>query len=170
MVCTILNPTIYEVVMKRRQRSLHFVPACNSTIRNFRRGISLHGHTQHSRESLGFANHHIDTIPIVAQIARHALARYRRRHREDLDFNRLYWTAPLSACNAHDLERKQIEESIGLEGIVSLTDHDNIDGPMELQRDGKHETAISLEWTVPYGPAYFHRSEEHTSELQSRFG
>jgi hypothetical protein len=159
--------------MKRRHRSLHFLPTCNKTLRNFRRGISLHGHTQHSRESLGFINHHIDTVPIVAQIARHALSRYRRDHGEELDFNRAYWTAPLSAGDAHDLERKQIEDALGLEGIVSLTDHDNIDGVMEWQDGEGRGTVVSLEWTVPYGPAYFHlgvhnlpRTEAHELTLR----
>ena len=76
--------------MKRWQRSLHFLPTCNKTFSHFRRGISLHGHTQLSRESLGFMSYHIDTLPIVAQIARRALARYRRDHGEELDFNRAF--------------------------------------------------------------------------------
>jgi hypothetical protein len=141
--------------MKGRQRSLHFLPDSNSAIRYFSRGVSLHGHTQHSKESLGFLNRHVDTLPIVSQVARHALARYRQDHGEDLDFGRAYWTAPLCARNAHELERKQIEDALGLEGLVSLTDHDNIDGAMELRNEDS-EAIISLEWTVPYGRAYFH--------------
>ena len=139
--------------MKRRQRSLQFLPDDHDAIRDFRRGISLHGHTQHSRESLGFINHHIDTVPIVAQIVRHGLARYRRDHGEDLDFNRAYWTAPLSPRDAHDLERKHIEDGLGLEGTVSLTDHDNIDGAMELQGDegwSSSETAAAS-WKATSG-------------------
>jgi hypothetical protein len=154
--------------MKRRPRSLHFLPVDQDAICSFRCGISLHGHTQHSRESLGFINHHIDTVPIVAQIARHALARYRRDHGEDLDFNRAYWTAPLSARQADDLERKQIEDLLGLEGIVSTTDHDNIDGALELQSDGGRETVVSLEWTVPYGPAHFHLGVHNLPPTKAR--
>jgi len=154
--------------MKRRQRSLHFLPVCHHAIRNFRRGISLHGHTQHSRESLGFINHHIDAVPIVAQIARHGMARYRREHGEELDFSRAYWTAPLSAHDAFDLERKQIEDALGLEGIVSLTDHGNIDGVMECQGAGGQEAVVSLEWTVPYGPAYFHLGVHNLPRTQAR--
>lgn len=147
---------------------MHFLPDCNSAIRNFRRGVSLHGHTQHSQESLGFINRHIDALPIVSQVARHALARYRRDHGEDLDFNRAYWTAPLSACDAHELERKQIEDALGLEGIVSLTDHDNINGPMELRGSESGEVIISLEWTVPYGAAYFHLGVHNLPPARAR--
>lgn len=89
--------------MKRWPRSLHFLTACNHTVRNFRRGVSLHGHTQHSRESLGFIEHYIDAVPVVAQITRHALARYQRDHGKELDFNRAFWTAPLTAGEVHDL-------------------------------------------------------------------
>jgi hypothetical protein len=154
--------------MKRRQRSLHFFPVCHKPIRNFPRGISLHGHTQHSRESLGFINHHIDTVPIVAQIARLGLARYRRDHGEDLDFNRAYWTAPLTSSDAYDLERKQMEDGLGLEATVSLTDHDNIDGAMELQGDEGRQIVVSLEWTVPYGPACFHLGVHNLPRAKAR--
>jgi len=154
--------------MKRRQRSLHFLPTCNKTLSNFRRGISLHGHTQLSREGLGFINHHIDTVPIVAQIARHALARYRRDHGEELDFNRAFWTAPLSPRDARDLERKQIERALGLEGIVSLTDHDDIGGAMEWQGAEEREPVISLEWTLPYGPISFHLGVHNLPRTRAR--
>lgn len=154
--------------MKRWQRSLHFLPTCNSMIRRFCRGISLHGHTHHSRESLGFINRHIGTVPIVAQIARHAMARYRRDHGEDLDFNRAYWTAPVSAREAFELERKQIEEDLGLEGIVSLTDHDTLDGVMELAENDMPSTVVSLEWTVPYRPAYFHLGIHNLPRREAR--
>ncbi len=154
--------------MKRRPRSLHFLPNCNNALSNFHRGVSLHGHTHHSRESLGFLNRHIDTLPVVAQVTRHALARYRKDHGENLDFGRAYWTAPLSAREALDLERKQIERALGLEGLVSLTDHDNIDGPMELWSNEDGKVIISLEWTVPYGRAYFHLGVHNLPPAQAR--
>jgi hypothetical protein len=154
--------------MKRWPRSLHFLPACNHTVRNFRRGVSLHGHTQHSRESLGFIEHYLDAVPGVAQIARHALARYKRDHGKELDFNRAFWTAPLTAGEAHDLERKQVEDALGLEGIVSLTDHDNIDGAMELLCDEVGEAVVSLEWTLPYGPASFHLGVHNLPRAKAR--
>jgi hypothetical protein len=96
------------------------------------------------------------------------MSRYRRDHGEDLDFNRAYWTAPMSAGDAHELERKQIEYALGLEGIVSLTDHDNIDGAMELQAGEDRKAVVSLEWTVPYGPAYFHLGVHNLPAPQAR--
>ena len=154
--------------MKRRQRSLHFHPVRSDARRSFRRGISLHGHTQHSREGLGFLNRYVDAVPGVAQLARHGMARFRQEHGANLDFSRAFWTAPLSPRQAHDLERKQIEDSLDLEGSVSLTDHDNIDGAMEWPADEGHEVVVSLEWTLPYGPAGFHLGVHNLPREQAR--
>jgi hypothetical protein len=154
--------------MGRWPQSLHFLPACNNTVRKFNRGISLHGHTQHSRESLGFLNHHIDTVPIVAQIARVAMARYEREHGETLDFNRAFWTAPVSAGDAYELEKQQIEDHLGLEGTVSMTDHDTIDGALDRQGDGRQGAVVSLEWTVPYRAVYFHLGVHNLPRAQAR--
>jgi hypothetical protein len=74
----------------------------------------------------------------------------------------------MSPRDAHDLERKQIEDILGLEGTVSLTDHDNIDGAMELQGDEGRETVVSLEWTLPYGPAYFHLGVHNLPRVKAR--
>jgi hypothetical protein len=154
--------------MKRWHCSPHFLTTCNNNVRNFRRGISLHGHTHHSREYLGFVKHHISAVPIVAQIVGYGLARYRRDHGEDLDFNRAYWTAPLSAREAYELERKQIEGTLGLQGLVSLTDHDDIEGPMELTESGGQPAVVSLEWTVPFQAAYFHLGVHNLPRAQAR--
>ena len=41
--------------------------------------------------------------------------------------------------------------------IVSLTDHDNIEAPVSLQvLDECRGTPISVEWTVSFGPTFFH--------------
>jgi hypothetical protein len=61
-----------------------------------------------------------------------------------------------------------MEAALGLEGIVSLTDHDNIDGAMEWQCHNGRETVVSLEWTVPYGPAYFHLGVHNLPRAEAR--
>ena len=71
-------------------------------------------------------------------------------------FSRAYWTPPLSPASALRLERGQIE-GIGLQPLVSLTDHDDIEAPMALQvTASRAEAPVSLEWTVPYGASYLH--------------
>jgi hypothetical protein len=58
---------------------------------------------------------------------------------------------------AHETEKDQIEKSLGLKSLVSLTDHDNIEAPLLLRtRAGTADTPISLEWSVPFGGTIFH--------------
>lgn len=48
-------------------------------------------------------------------------------------------------------------EQLGLDGIVSITDHDSIDANLELRESNeKGKTPISMEWTVPFDDAFFH--------------
>lgn len=86
-----------------------------------------------------------------------ALKKQCRKSRIPVDFSRAYWTPPLTPQLAYDTERDQIERTLGLKALVSLTDHDNVEAPMWLR--GVPETAhvpVSLEWSVPFGGTIFH--------------
>ena len=55
------------------------------------------------------------------------------------------------------MERRQISETLGLAPLVSLSDHDSIEAAMHLHVVEKPETVpVSVEWTVPFGPSFFH--------------
>ena len=67
---------------------------------------------------------------------------------------RAFWRPPLTPREALDLESRQIE-TLGLDPMVSLTDHDDIQaGALLAVVDPK--VPISTEWTIPYGPSFFH--------------
>lgn len=86
-----------------------------------------------------------------------ALEKQCRKSRIPVDFSRAYWTPPLSPKLAYETERDQIEDTLGLKSLVSLTDHDTIEAPLLLRK--VHETAhtpISLEWSVPFAGTIFH--------------
>ncbi len=122
----------------------------------FRTGVSLHSHTLHSRESLDFIYRAASGAPLLATVIRHGAALYRKRHGQTLDLTRGWWTPPLGAHDAWLLEKTQIE-TLDRNAMVSLTDHDNIDAPVSLQvLDECRGTPISVEWTVPFGPTFFH--------------
>lgn len=122
----------------------------------FRTAVSLHSHTLHSRESLDFIYHAATRAPILAAVIRHGAAVYRKRHGATLDLARGWWTPPLGANDAWVLEKSQIE-ALDRNAIVSLTDHDNIEAPVSLQvLEECQGTPISVEWTVPFGPTFFH--------------
>jgi hypothetical protein len=142
--------------MGRARTQVYFLPADGSVTRAFRTGVSLHSHTEHSRERLGDLPRYLERMPVVAQFLRWERDRYRAETGRTIDFSRAYWRGPLCARSAHELERLQIER-LGLRAIVSMTDHDNIDAGLMLQTGRAiGEIPVSLEWTVPYEQAYFH--------------
>lgn len=122
--------------------------------RTFSTAISLHSHTQHSQEYLYF-------IPAFAsqhRLLRWALARQERRCKKVRpDFNKGYWTPPLTARAAYELERAQIEDILNLASIVSITDHNSIEAPLLLQlAPATNSEPLSMEWSVPFETTEFH--------------
>src|SRR5262245_4675358 len=122
----------------------------------YKTGISLHSHTLHSRESLDFIDHASRKSALLRCVLRQGQARYRAVHGRELNLRRGWSTPPLAPLDAYDLEARQLE-SMGLTPLVSLTDHDDIEAPMSLQAVAQGQRIpISVEWTVPYGPTFFH--------------
>jgi hypothetical protein len=116
-------------------------------------GVSLHSHTNRSKESLYF-------IPQLAQkcpLLHAALEKQCAKAAIPVDFGQAYWTPPLNPQQAYELEKKQIEDVLGLTGMVSLTDHDSIEAP-SLLRTAPQTASIplALEWSVPFGTTIFH--------------
>jgi hypothetical protein len=142
--------------MTHRRTVFRNVPTDCNIIRKFDFGISLHGHTDRSREKLGFIDRILEGTPILTALTRDALRRYREVHGKKLDFSRAYWTAPTSPQQAYALEKDQIENSLELASMVSLTDHDDVEAGMELHTDDPQHVPISVEWTVPFPPTYLH--------------
>lgn len=122
----------------------------------FEVGVSLHSHTNHSRESLSF-------VPLLADRwapVRWYFEHHQRKARQGKIPINLFdanWTPPATAREAYELERKQIEDVLGLQAIVSLSDHDNIAASTRLRVMPQFADApISVEWTVPFEEGYFH--------------
>lgn len=123
----------------------------------FRAGVSLHSHTMHSREYLGRFPGYISQIPVASYIIEREVGRLHLYGRRNVDFRRIYWTPPLSPREAFELERWQIEVMLGLPGLVSLSDHDNIEAGLHLQiLKSTARVPISVEWSVPYEGTVFH--------------
>jgi hypothetical protein len=122
----------------------------------YRSGVSLHGHTRHSQESLGFIGKLLERNRLTRQWIEGKKEDCRRITGVTLAFEDAYWTPPLCERLAFDVETRQIEE-LGLKPMVSLTDHNSIDACTLLRADDSlRETPISTEWTVPFGSAVFH--------------
>ena len=135
----------------------HFAWLHPSVVRRFRLGLSLHSHTMHSRERLDFVPRIAQTVPVLRNIVAYEERRYLRKKGYPLDYSRAYWTPPLPEREAFRLERRQIEHDLGLNAVVSLTDHDNIEASKRLDLFEECRSApVSVEWTAPYGPSFFH--------------
>jgi hypothetical protein len=119
---------------------------------SFRSGVSIHSHTQFSKESLGFIPHYASRIPWISGCVDKACQEYRSKTGVELDFSRAYWTPPFGPKEVWLSELKQIEQALGLFALISITDHDNIDAAKTMS----NRLPISLEWTVPHRDGYFH--------------
>ena len=122
----------------------------------FQSAVSLHSHTLHSRESLGFIYHLAAKFETIYVALRLAESTYHKLHGRNLDLDRAWWTPPLAARDAWQLETDHIE-TLGLNALVSITDHDNIEAPRMLRvLSDCRSTPISVEWTVPFRPTFVH--------------
>lgn len=122
----------------------------------FRSGVSLHSHTRHSQESLGFIATFLGRRTTTQRWFATQREKCLRATGIDLDLGRAYWTPPLCERMAQAVEQKQIEQ-LGLKPMVSLTDHDRIDACLLLRQDpASRQAPISTEWTVLWGAAVFH--------------
>jgi hypothetical protein len=116
----------------------------------FHSAVCLHGHTMHSVECLSFLPRHLHHVPGISQVVG-----YYERARS-VDFARAWWTPPLTPASALRLEREQIA-ALGLRPMVSLTDHDDIEGGLAVGVTADPaDTPVSVEWTVPYERSIFH--------------
>lgn len=112
----------------------------------FRAGVSLHSHTQFSEEGLAAFAGYVRKSPF----SRYLLG-------IGVDYERAFYNPPLTPRQAYRLEEKQIQRRLQLPALVSLTDHDKIDGNKMLHLLDRYRKApISTEWTVPFGPSFFH--------------
>jgi len=128
-----------------------------SALPSFGTVVSLHGHTLHSRESLGFVNRLARNVPLIRFALARGAERYRRIHGTELDVTRAWWTPPLAPYGAWRLEADRIAVQFGARPLVSLSDHDDIEAGVTLRvLDECASAPISVEWTVPFEGTFFH--------------
>ena len=117
----------------------------------FHTGVSLHSHTNQSRETLDFlanlGSKYATIRPLLARLERRAQEHYGIH----VNYATSYWTPPMTPKLAFDLESGQIE-NLDLHSMVSITDHDTIEAPMLLRTvPSARRIPVSVEWSVPYG-------------------
>ena len=125
--------------------------------KGFAAGVSLHSHTNQSKETLDFIAEMTEGKRLIQSIMRWAEDRSERTAGIRPNYARSYWTPPLTPRLAFDLERKQIESLTELPALVSITDHDDIQAPLLLRSiESARHIPVSVEWTVPFAETAFH--------------
>jgi hypothetical protein len=119
--------------------------------RGFRTGVSLHSHTNQSHETLDFLANFGNQFPVLRPLMARCERRAHELHGIRMDYSRSFWTPPMTPKLAFDLESRQIEK-LGLDSMVSISDHDNINAPMLLRSvPSARQIPVSVEWSAPYG-------------------
>jgi len=159
--------------MSLKRTKLNILPKRTSLRGRAKTGVSLHCHTQFSREMLDFVPYYASKLPIISFFWHRERDNYQARSGKKIDFSDAFWSPPLPPETVFKAEKEQIE-SVDLDAIVSLSDHDCIDANITVnEKTGKH-SPISLEWTVPFEYGFFHvgvhnlpkdRSREITDQL-----
>jgi hypothetical protein len=139
------------------QSSISYLWREPEAAKNFTMGVSLHSHTNQSQETLDFIAELSKNWGILQPVMRWCENRCHRLTGIRPDYARSYWTPPLTPSLAFDLERGQIEDRLQMPGLVSLTDHDDINAPMLLRSvPSSRHIPVSVEWTVPFAQTAFH--------------
>ena len=119
--------------------------------RDFTTGVSLHSHTSQSRETLNFIADLTTEMPMVKKLIEWAEDRCMSYSGIKPDYEKAFWTPPLNPRQAFELERDQIENSLQITGLVSISDHDDISAPLLLRTiPSARHIPVSTEWSVPY--------------------
>jgi len=139
------------------QSSISYLWREPQAARGFTTGVSLHSHTNQSRETLDFIAELSRDWKLLQPVMRWAERRSCRLSGIRPDYAHSYWTPPLTPRLAFDLESSQIENKLQLPALVSLTDHDDIQAPLLLRSvPSARHIPISVEWTVPFYESAFH--------------
>ncbi|MDQ3062437.1 MAG: hypothetical protein M3R14_06170, partial [Acidobacteriota bacterium] len=142
--------------MNLKQRRLHILDKAKNLGKEAKTGVSLHCHTEHSKEMLDFVPHYAAKIPIVSYFWEKERQRYSGREGRELNFSTGYWSPPFTGHEVYRLEKEQIN-GMGLEAVVSITDHDCIDANLQVgEQNNPAQAPISMEWTVPFEYAFLH--------------
>ncbi|MGO8756582.1 MAG: PHP domain-containing protein [Terracidiphilus sp.] len=117
----------------------------------FRSGVSLHSHTNQSRETLDFLANFGNQYPVMRPLLSRLERRAEQMHGIRVDYATSYWVPPMTPKLAFDLESRQIEK-LDLAPMVSISDHDTIKAPMLLRTvPSARQIPVSVEWSAPYG-------------------
>lgn len=153
--------------MNLKKTRLHVLQKKQDLSQTAKTGVSLHCHTEYSKEMLDFVPFYAEKLPVISYFWRKERDRYIEREGKGIDFSTAHWSPPLTARAVYNLEKTQINQ-VGLESLVSLSDHDSVDANLQLNETVEnHNAPISLEWTVPFEIGFFHVGVHNLPEARA---
>lgn len=142
--------------MNLKKTRLHILHEKRDLSQKAKTGVSLHCHTEHSKEMLDFVPFYAEKLPIISYFWKKERDKYLEKEGKGIDFSTAYWSPPLTAQEVYNIEKQQINDA-DLGAVVSLSDHDSIDSNLKVNETTNNDQApISLEWTVPFEYGFFH--------------
>ncbi len=142
--------------MNLKRTRLHILHEPKDLSKEANTGVSLHCHTEHSKEMLNFVPHYAARLPIISFFWNRENKSHLKRRGKPIGFEGAYWSPPMTARDVYNIEKTQINE-VGLNAITSITDHDSIEANLKINESTPNEQApISMEWTVPFEIGFFH--------------
>src|SRR5215213_1375323 len=143
-------------MMNLKQTRLHILHEAETLAPKAKTGVSLHCHTEYSKEMLDFVPHYAEKLPIISYFWKKERDKYLEKEGKGIDFSTAFWSPPMTPHDVFRIEKEQINKA-GLDAIVSISDHDSIAGTLQLNESLDNAKApISLEWTVPFEYGFFH--------------
>ncbi len=142
--------------MNLKRTRLHILHQPKDLSKKAKTGVSLHCHTEHSKEMLEFIPHYAAKLPVISYFWNRENRKHQERRGKPIEFTDAYWSPPMTAHEVYKSEQTQINAA-GLEAIASITDHDCIDANLNInEKTANAQAPISMEWTVPFEFGFFH--------------
>ncbi len=142
--------------MNLKRTRVHILHEKTDLSRKAKTGVSLHCHTEYSKELMDFVPIYTEKIPVVSYLWKKERDKYEARVGRKVNFTTAYWSPPMPPQEVFSIEKNQINEA-GLNAVISITDHDCIEGNLKVNEETDNKIApISLEWTVPFEYGFFH--------------
>ncbi|MEO8073766.1 MAG: hypothetical protein ABI686_11070, partial [Acidobacteriota bacterium] len=97
--------------MNLKKTRLHILHKPKDLSKEAKTGVSLHCHTEFSKEMLDFVPNYADKIPIISYFWNKERVKFTEREGFPPDFSTGYWSPPLTPQEVYNFEKKQINET-----------------------------------------------------------
>ena len=91
--------------MNLKRTRLHILHKPKDLSKEATTGVSLHCHTEHSKEMLDFIPHYAEKLPIISYFWKRENKKHTKRRGKPIEFIDSYWSPPMTAQEVYDIEK-----------------------------------------------------------------